>query len=396
MERPDERQIAVSLRVVEPVAHHELVRDVEPDVTDGHVDLHRLALTQQRTHGQRSGITAGEVLQQPRQGQSGVDDVLDDEHVPAGDVAVEVLQDTHDPGRRSRRTVRRHRHELQLRRDRQSASEVGHEHDRTFEYTDENEIGRRLVGRVVRRDLLGQLGDLVLDLLLGDEHGGDVALVHGQLPRTVGWHRFKTSYPCSLRASTSPGRKTPPCPRQRPTRPATDRRCSSVSSRAPPSSNQVRNTLLRTEGGTRTSTSTRSSEPSRACSATSAAIASSASQSSRSCRAVRASASATPPASTSSNNGSTSSRTRTRRNRGSVLCGSCHGLTPSSSHAAAVTDLGTSSNGLPHGGSSGRIPANDRGPDPLPSPSSTVSAWSSRVCPNSTSASSPACSRNAA
>src|SRR5690606_39772174 len=71
MERPDERQIAVSLRVVEPVAHHELVRDVEPDVTDGHVDLRRLALTQQRTHGQRSGITAGEVLQQPRQGQSG-------------------------------------------------------------------------------------------------------------------------------------------------------------------------------------------------------------------------------------------------------------------------------------------------------------------------------------
>ncbi len=31
------------------------------------------------------------------------------------------------------------------------------------------------------------------------------------------------------------------------------------------------------------------------------------------------------------------------------------------------------------------MPATERGPEPRPSPSRTVSAWSSRVCPSSTS-----------
>ena len=56
--------------------------------------------------------------------------------------------------------------------------------------------------------------------------------------------------------------------------------------------------------------------------------------SSRSAVAVRASASATPPPSTSSSSGSTSVRSRPRVNRRSALCGSCHGVRPSSAHAA--------------------------------------------------------------
>ena len=69
---------------------------------------------------------------------------------------------------------------------------------------------------------------------------------------------------------------------------------------------------------------------------------------------------------------------------GSVLCGSCQAVRPSSAHAAWVTARRTPSSGRHHGGSYGRIPAIDRAPEPRPSPSSTVSAWSSRVCANST------------
>ena len=51
-----------------------------------------------------------------------------------------------------------------------------------------------------------------------------------------------------------------------------------------------------------------------------------------------------------------------------------------------VTARRTPSSGRPHGGSYGRIPAIDRAPEPRPSPSSTVSAWSSSVWATSTGA----------
>ena len=70
------------------------------------------------------------------------------------------------------------RHELQLHRDRQRPGEVGHEHDRALEHADQHQVRPHAAGQVVVGHLLGQLGDLLTDLLLGDEHGGHVALVH--------------------------------------------------------------------------------------------------------------------------------------------------------------------------------------------------------------------------
>ena len=87
-----------------------------------------------------------QVLEQPGEGQPGVDDVLDDDHVPAGDVAVEVLEDPHHPGRGRALAVRRDGHELQLDRravPAQRAGEVGHEHDRALEHADEQQPVRR-------------------------------------------------------------------------------------------------------------------------------------------------------------------------------------------------------------------------------------------------------------
>ncbi len=161
----------------------------------------------------------------------------------------------------------------------------------------------------------------------------------------------------------------------------------SVSPLAPPASSQPRITLRRTASGSAANRPVSSAGPEPTSASACRASSSSVSVSSRSAVAVRASASATPPPSTSSNSGSTSTRSRVRVNRRSALWGSCHGVRPNSAHAAWVSARRTPNSGRYHGGSHGRMPAIDREPEPRPSPSSTVSAWSSRVWASSTGAS---------
>ena len=84
-----------------------------------------------------------------------------------------------------------------------------------------------------------------------------------------------------------------------------------------------------------------------------------------------------------------SCRTRDRAKRGSALCGSSHQVDAlgragrlglGAGHAeqrAGEPDLAVVAN-------EPRIPCSDRPPEPRASPSSTVSAWSSSVCPRST------------
>src|SRR6478609_5622564 len=94
-EGADDPQVAVLLRVVEAVADDELVGDVEADVLHVHLHLGRLRLAQQGADLHRGRVAGLEVGLDPGQGQPGVDDVLDDQHVAAGDVGVEVLEDPH-------------------------------------------------------------------------------------------------------------------------------------------------------------------------------------------------------------------------------------------------------------------------------------------------------------
>src|SRR5205807_4707910 len=56
LERRDVRQVAIEPVVVETVADHEHVRDREPDVIDGHLDLTPAGLVEQhaRTHASRA------------------------------------------------------------------------------------------------------------------------------------------------------------------------------------------------------------------------------------------------------------------------------------------------------------------------------------------------------
>ena len=87
---PDVGQVAVPLGEVEPVADHEAIRDLEADVADGHVDLAPLRLGQERADLERRGLARAEGAAQVGERQPRVDDVLDDQHVPARDVDLEV------------------------------------------------------------------------------------------------------------------------------------------------------------------------------------------------------------------------------------------------------------------------------------------------------------------
>src|ERR1043166_6943161 len=87
----DIRQVAVALPHVEAVADHEPVGNPESDVLQVGIDPLQPFLHQQRADLERGGMARPEVLAQVREREPGVDDVLDDQHVPVGEVDVEVL-----------------------------------------------------------------------------------------------------------------------------------------------------------------------------------------------------------------------------------------------------------------------------------------------------------------
>src|SRR4029079_5575036 len=121
-----------------------------------------------------------------RQGQSGVDDVLDDEHVTAGDVDLEVLENPHDPRGVGSRAVARDRHEVDLARHGELAHEVRDEEDRALEDAHEQQVASLVVGR----DLGAELIDAGAQDVLVDQDLADV--------------RVDGRHPCPRSARTAP------------------------------------------------------------------------------------------------------------------------------------------------------------------------------------------------
>ncbi len=130
-------------------------------------------LPQQRRDFERCRLARREVLQQVLERESGVDDVLDEQHVHPIEIVIKVLQDPHDPGGLGRGAVGRDRHEVELERQPDVAGEVGHDHERALQ--DPHEQQR--LALVVGGDLLAHLRELALDLLGGDQDAFDVGFI---------------------------------------------------------------------------------------------------------------------------------------------------------------------------------------------------------------------------
>src|SRR5256886_6489060 len=189
----DRGQVAVPLADVEPVADDEVGWDPEPDVAQVEVVALEPFLQEQRAHLERRRPARREVLPQVGQREAGVDDVLDDQDVAAGEVDLEVLLDANDAAGAGGGPVGRHSHEVELDGQVDGSGEVAHEYERALEHPYEQ---RRMVG-VVGGDLLAELGDALLELLGADYYPPEMRVFHRlpcpASPRELAGHASQVS-----------------------------------------------------------------------------------------------------------------------------------------------------------------------------------------------------------
>ena len=151
----DAAQVPVALGHVEAVADHELGRDGEADVAQVEVDPLLALLDQQRADLHALGLAGREVAPQVVERQAAVDDVLDDQHVAALELGVEVLDDAHHARRLRGAAVGGHGHEVDVDRQGDGPAEVAHEEHGALEHGDQQRRLRRRSRRVICRAELG-------------------------------------------------------------------------------------------------------------------------------------------------------------------------------------------------------------------------------------------------
>jgi hypothetical protein len=146
------RQVAKALLKVEPVAHEQLVGHREAHVADGQVVHEPTIRAVEECHRrERSRLAERERLAEIIEREARVDHVLDDQHLAAGDLGVEILEQT-DPGMAAlvgAGRVARELDEIEAVVDPDRPGKVGDEDDACLEGRDEE----RLLAGVVTGDL---------------------------------------------------------------------------------------------------------------------------------------------------------------------------------------------------------------------------------------------------
>jgi hypothetical protein len=167
LENMEVGQVAVALIQVEAVADEQLVRDREADITHGQVlDEPPVRPVEQRHRGEGAGGAEGERLAEVVERQAGVDDVLDDDDVAAGDLRVEILEQP-DAGVAAlvgAGCVARELEEVEPVRNAERAREVGEEDEARLQRRDE----QRLAAVVVTGELAAELAYARRQLLAGE------------------------------------------------------------------------------------------------------------------------------------------------------------------------------------------------------------------------------------
>jgi hypothetical protein len=164
-------QVPVALVEVEAVADEVLVGDGEADVAHRQVlDEPAVRTVEERRGRERARPPQPERPEEVVERQAGVDDVVDQEHVAAGDVAVEILQQPDAPlAARVGTAVAGELDEVDAVGDRDCAAEVGEEDEARLQQADED----RFAADVVGRDLTAELADARRDLLRRQVDGTD-------------------------------------------------------------------------------------------------------------------------------------------------------------------------------------------------------------------------------
>jgi hypothetical protein len=186
------REVPVPLGDVEAVPDEELVRDGEADVTHRKVvDEATVGPVEERHRGERGRRAQPEVPHEVVERQPGVDDVLDDDDVPAVDARVQVLD---EPDRRRPAGlvggVPGEFDEVDVVQDRDRARQVCEEDEARLQRGDQE----RLTALVVGGDLGAELGDAYGDLL-----GREVDLADARVARDVPTGRAQVRQEASFR-----------------------------------------------------------------------------------------------------------------------------------------------------------------------------------------------------
>ena len=158
------REVPVPLLQVEAVADEELVGDRETDVVDGQVvDEAAVGPVEQHCYPQARRVAERQQLAEVVERQAGVDDVLDEQDVEAGERDRRVLEQPHPRVAAGRGVaVAGQLDEVDLVRDWDRPGKVGEEDEARLQQRDEQQVA---VG-VVLRDLRGGEVDLA-DALVG-------------------------------------------------------------------------------------------------------------------------------------------------------------------------------------------------------------------------------------
>ena len=110
-------------------------------------------------------MTAGQVLHQILERQTGIEHVLDDQHVAAVDVDVQVLDDAHDARGLDAVAVARNGHEVDSALGVDGAHQIAHKDDGATQDGDEHEV----LALVILGDLRTQALDDLRDVFLGEQ-----------------------------------------------------------------------------------------------------------------------------------------------------------------------------------------------------------------------------------
>ena len=90
-EDAEEGEVAVELAVIETIADDVGVGDLEAGVENGDVDQTALALVKEGADFEAGGLPLAEAVEDEVEGETGGDDVLDQEDVASGDIEVEIF-----------------------------------------------------------------------------------------------------------------------------------------------------------------------------------------------------------------------------------------------------------------------------------------------------------------
>ena len=159
-EEADVFHVAVALGEVHAVADDELVRNLEANVVGFDRDEAALGFVEAGGDLERGGFVLEHQAAQVAQGETGVEDVFDDDDVLALDGVVDVLDELDGARGDAGAAIAGDGDEVEGGVDGNGAGEVGEEDRRAFEYADQDDDLPGVIGGDLLAERLDAVGDL--------------------------------------------------------------------------------------------------------------------------------------------------------------------------------------------------------------------------------------------